>query len=146
MLERNEDLRIAYIDVVESIRNGKPSTEYYLKLVKSDIHGKDKVKFLLLITVSKGFTNSKGALANPLSPTKDPLGRIDRGAIQIFYFERYFQVTQTTDSCLLPLIYLLWDLRIVPFCCGIGHILSSMWCNSCIRVLLLQATISCLVL
>jgi callose synthase len=39
---RNEDLRITYIDVVESIRNGKPSTEYYLKLVKYDIHGKDK--------------------------------------------------------------------------------------------------------
>ncbi|KAK1561525.1 hypothetical protein QYE76_072039 [Lolium multiflorum] len=83
---RNEDIRIAYIDVVESIRNRKPSTEYYLKLVKSDIHGKDKVKYLLLITVSKGFANSKGALANPLSPTKDPLGRIDRGAIQNFYF------------------------------------------------------------
>ncbi|XP_051185260.1 uncharacterized protein [Lolium perenne] len=52
MLERNEDLRIAYIDVVESIRNGKPSTEYYLKLVKSDIHGKDKIyqqMFLILI-------------------------------------------------------------------------------------------------
>jgi hypothetical protein len=40
---RNEALRIAYIDVVESIKNGKPSTEYYSKLVKADIHGKDKV-------------------------------------------------------------------------------------------------------
>ena len=40
---RNEALRITYIDVVESIKNGKPSTEYYSKLVKADIHGKDKV-------------------------------------------------------------------------------------------------------
>jgi hypothetical protein len=56
--------------------------------------------------------------------------------------ERCFQVTQTTDSCLLPLIYVPWERRIVPFCCGIAHILSSMWCNGCIRVLLLQATIS----
>jgi callose synthase len=40
---RNEALRIAYIDVIESVKNGKPSTEYYSKLVKADIHGKDKV-------------------------------------------------------------------------------------------------------
>uniref|UniRef100_A0ACD5TTT0 Uncharacterized protein n=1 Tax=Avena sativa TaxID=4498 RepID=A0ACD5TTT0_AVESA len=43
LMQRNEALRIAYIDVVESIKNGKPSTEYYSKLVKADIHGKDKV-------------------------------------------------------------------------------------------------------
>ncbi|KAM0831456.1 hypothetical protein ACQ4PT_065529 [Festuca glaucescens] len=42
LMQRNEALRIAYIDVVESIKNGKPSTEYYSKLVKADIHGKDK--------------------------------------------------------------------------------------------------------
>jgi hypothetical protein len=40
---RNEALRIAYIDEVESVKNGKPSKEYYSKLVKADIHGKDKV-------------------------------------------------------------------------------------------------------
>ncbi|XP_044983200.1 callose synthase 9 [Hordeum vulgare subsp. vulgare] len=42
LMQRNEALRIAYIDVVESIKNGKSSTEYYSKLVKADIHGKDK--------------------------------------------------------------------------------------------------------
>lgn len=40
---RNEALRVAYIDEVESVKNGKPSTEYFSKLVKADIHGKDKV-------------------------------------------------------------------------------------------------------
>ncbi|XP_047088439.1 uncharacterized protein LOC124700338 isoform X1 [Lolium rigidum] len=59
-----------------------------------------------------------------LSQPRYPQPRIllgDRGAIQNFYFERCFQVTQTTDSCLLPLICVSWDMRIVPFCCGIGH-------------------------
>ncbi|XP_020093274.1 callose synthase 9 isoform X2 [Ananas comosus] len=42
LMQRNEALRIAYIDDVEIIKNGKPSTEYYSKLVKADIHGKDK--------------------------------------------------------------------------------------------------------
>lgn len=42
----NEALRIAYIDDVEIVKNGKPSTEYYSKLVKADIHGKDKVSLL----------------------------------------------------------------------------------------------------
>uniref|UniRef100_R7W3H1 Callose synthase 9 n=1 Tax=Aegilops tauschii TaxID=37682 RepID=R7W3H1_AEGTA len=42
LMQRNEALRIAYIDVFESVKNGKPSTEYYSKLVKADIHGKDK--------------------------------------------------------------------------------------------------------
>ncbi|KAF8780309.1 hypothetical protein HU200_001692 [Digitaria exilis] len=41
-LPRNEALRVAYIDEVESVKNGKPSTEYFSKLVKADIHGKDK--------------------------------------------------------------------------------------------------------
>ncbi|KAJ3689691.1 hypothetical protein LUZ61_018855 [Rhynchospora tenuis] len=42
LMQRNEALRIAFIDEVEMIKNGKPSTEYYSKLVKADIHGKDK--------------------------------------------------------------------------------------------------------
>ncbi|CAN6285923.1 unnamed protein product [Urochloa humidicola] len=42
LMQRNEALRVAYIDEVESVKNGKPSTEYYSKLVKADIHGKDK--------------------------------------------------------------------------------------------------------
>ncbi|KAJ4773866.1 glucan synthase-like 10 [Rhynchospora pubera] len=42
LMQRNEALRIAFIDEVETIKNGKPSTEYYSKLVKADIHGKDK--------------------------------------------------------------------------------------------------------
>jgi hypothetical protein len=43
MFLRNEALRVAYIDEIESVKNGKLSTEYYSKLVKADIHGKDKV-------------------------------------------------------------------------------------------------------
>jgi callose synthase len=39
---RNEALRVAFIDEVEMIKNGQHSTEYYSKLVKADIHGKDK--------------------------------------------------------------------------------------------------------
>ncbi|CAN6308264.1 unnamed protein product [Urochloa humidicola] len=42
LMQRNEALRVAYIDEVESVKNGKPSTDYYSKLVKADIHGKDK--------------------------------------------------------------------------------------------------------
>ncbi|RLN41050.1 callose synthase 9 [Panicum miliaceum] len=42
LMQRNEALRVAYIDEVESVKNGKPITEYYSKLVKADIHGKDK--------------------------------------------------------------------------------------------------------
>ncbi|KAK3148556.1 hypothetical protein QOZ80_3BG0296530 [Eleusine coracana subsp. coracana] len=42
LMQRNEALRVAYIDEVESVKNGKPSKEYYSKLVKADIHGKDK--------------------------------------------------------------------------------------------------------
>uniref|UniRef100_A0A0E0CUA3 1,3-beta-glucan synthase n=1 Tax=Oryza meridionalis TaxID=40149 RepID=A0A0E0CUA3_9ORYZ len=42
LMQRNEALRVAYVDIVESVKNGKPSTEYYSKLVKADIHGKDK--------------------------------------------------------------------------------------------------------
>lgn len=42
LMQWNEALRIAYIDVVENMREGQPNTEYYSKLVKADIHGKDK--------------------------------------------------------------------------------------------------------
>ncbi|XP_071675067.1 uncharacterized protein [Lolium perenne] len=42
-MQRNEALMIAYIDVFEIIKNGNPSTEYYSKLVKAGIHGKDKI-------------------------------------------------------------------------------------------------------
>lgn len=42
LMQRNEALRVAYIDEVENAKDGKPQTEYYSKLVKADIHGKDK--------------------------------------------------------------------------------------------------------
>ncbi|KAJ4773870.1 glucan synthase-like 3 [Rhynchospora pubera] len=42
LMQRNEALRVAFIDEVETIKNGKPSTEYYSKLVKADFHGKDR--------------------------------------------------------------------------------------------------------
>ena len=42
---RNEALRVAFIDVVETLKEGKVNTEYYSKLVKADINGKDKVLF-----------------------------------------------------------------------------------------------------
>ncbi|XP_061343058.1 callose synthase 9 [Gastrolobium bilobum] len=42
LMQRNEALRVAFIDVVETLRDGKVNTEYYSKLVKSDINGKDK--------------------------------------------------------------------------------------------------------
>ena len=41
---RNEALRVAFIDVVETMKDGKVQTEYYSKLVKGDINGQDKVK------------------------------------------------------------------------------------------------------
>lgn len=43
LMQRNEALRIAFIDNVEKIIDGKPHTEYYSKLVKADIRGKDKL-------------------------------------------------------------------------------------------------------
>lgn len=46
-IARNEALRVAYIDEVENLKEGKPYTEYFSKLVKGDIHGKDKVNVLL---------------------------------------------------------------------------------------------------
>ncbi|KAJ3682007.1 hypothetical protein LUZ60_014580 [Juncus effusus] len=42
LMQRNEALRVAYIDEVETIKQGKPSTEYFSKLVKADVHGKDR--------------------------------------------------------------------------------------------------------
>lgn len=42
LMQRNEALRVAFIDVVETLRDGKVNTEYYSKLVKADINGKDK--------------------------------------------------------------------------------------------------------
>ncbi|KAJ4980192.1 hypothetical protein NE237_010972 [Protea cynaroides] len=42
LMQRNEALRVAFIDVVETLRDGKVHTEYYSKLVKADINGKDK--------------------------------------------------------------------------------------------------------
>ncbi|XP_058774433.1 callose synthase 9-like [Vicia villosa] len=42
LMQRNEALRVAFIDVVETLRDGQVNTEYYSKLVKADINGKDK--------------------------------------------------------------------------------------------------------
>ncbi|KAK7343239.1 hypothetical protein VNO77_11833 [Canavalia gladiata] len=42
LMQRNEALRVAFIDVVETLKDGKVNTEYYSKLVKADINGKDK--------------------------------------------------------------------------------------------------------
>ena len=40
---RNEALRVAFIDEVETLKDGKVNREFYSKLVKADINGKDKV-------------------------------------------------------------------------------------------------------
>ncbi|KAK1589242.1 hypothetical protein Q3G72_031874 [Acer saccharum] len=42
LMQRNEALRVAFIDEVETLRDGKVHTEFYSKLVKADINGKDK--------------------------------------------------------------------------------------------------------
>ncbi|GAB4846294.1 Callose synthase 9 [Ancistrocladus abbreviatus] len=42
LMQRNEALRIAFIDIVETMKDGKVQTEYFSKLVKADINGKDK--------------------------------------------------------------------------------------------------------
>ncbi|KAK7358028.1 hypothetical protein VNO80_17327 [Phaseolus coccineus] len=42
LMQRNEALRVAFIDVVETLKEGKVNTEYYSKLVKADVNGKDK--------------------------------------------------------------------------------------------------------
>ncbi|XP_030955588.1 callose synthase 9 [Quercus lobata] len=42
LMQRNEALRVAFIDVVETSKDGKAYTEFYSKLVKADINGQDK--------------------------------------------------------------------------------------------------------
>lgn len=42
LMQRNEALRVAFIDVVETMKDGIVQTEFYSKLVKADINGKDK--------------------------------------------------------------------------------------------------------
>ncbi|XP_062083872.1 callose synthase 9 [Humulus lupulus] len=42
LMQRNEALRVAFIDEVETLKDGKVQKEYYSKLVKGDINGKDK--------------------------------------------------------------------------------------------------------
>lgn len=42
LMQRNEALRVAFIDVVETLKDGNVQTEFYSKLVKGDINGKDK--------------------------------------------------------------------------------------------------------
>lgn len=42
---RNEALRVAFIDEVETMKDGIVQTDFYSKLVKADINGKDKVFF-----------------------------------------------------------------------------------------------------
>lgn len=53
-ISRNEALRVAFIDVVETMKDGKVQTEYYSKLVKGDINGLDKVNlpFISCVTIS----------------------------------------------------------------------------------------------
>ncbi|XP_010257473.1 PREDICTED: callose synthase 9 [Nelumbo nucifera] len=42
LMQRNEALRVAFIDSVETKKDGKFQMEFYSKLVKGDINGKDK--------------------------------------------------------------------------------------------------------
>lgn len=42
LMQRNEALRVAFIDIVEKPKDGKICKEFYSKLVKADVHGKDK--------------------------------------------------------------------------------------------------------
>nr|GMD61814.1 callose synthase 9 [Ipomoea batatas] len=42
LMQRNEALRVAFIDEVETLKDGKVNKEYFSKLVKADINGKDK--------------------------------------------------------------------------------------------------------
>lgn len=44
LVARNEGLRVAFIHVEDSVASdGKVVKEFYSKLVKADIHGKDQV-------------------------------------------------------------------------------------------------------
>ncbi|XP_062171494.1 callose synthase 9 [Alnus glutinosa] len=42
LMQRNEALRVAFIDEFETLKDGKVHKEFYSKLVKADINGKDK--------------------------------------------------------------------------------------------------------
>ncbi|XP_009608251.1 callose synthase 9 [Nicotiana tomentosiformis] len=42
LMQRNEALRVAFIDEVETLKDGKVNKDYISKLVKADINGKDK--------------------------------------------------------------------------------------------------------
>ncbi|KAJ0019991.1 hypothetical protein Pint_31316 [Pistacia integerrima] len=42
LMQKNEALRVAFIDEVETLKDGKVYKEYYSKLVKADLNGKDK--------------------------------------------------------------------------------------------------------
>ncbi|CAN1241664.1 Callose synthase 9 [Linum perenne] len=42
LMQRNEALRVAFIDEVETLKEGTVQREYFSKLVKADINGKDK--------------------------------------------------------------------------------------------------------
>ncbi|XP_059430071.1 callose synthase 9-like [Corylus avellana] len=42
LMQRNEALRVAFIDEVENLKDGISHKEFYSKLVKADINGKDK--------------------------------------------------------------------------------------------------------
>lgn len=47
LVVRNEGLRVAFIHVEDSVASdGKVVKEFYSKLVKADIHGKDQVSHL----------------------------------------------------------------------------------------------------
>lgn len=53
---RNEALRVAFIDEVETLKDGKVQKEFYSKLVKADINGKDKVRISqVLYNVHTGY-------------------------------------------------------------------------------------------
>lgn len=48
---RNEALRVAFIDEVETLTAGKSNKEFFSKLVKGDINGKDKVISFTLYSI-----------------------------------------------------------------------------------------------
>ncbi|KAG0457506.1 hypothetical protein HPP92_022663 [Vanilla planifolia] len=52
LMQRNEALRIAYIDGVESVKDGKPCTEYFSKLVKADVHGRTSILCAVCLVLS----------------------------------------------------------------------------------------------
>ncbi|KAM7274363.1 hypothetical protein ACFE04_029027 [Oxalis oulophora] len=55
LLQRNEALRVAFIHTEEiGAADGKVTKEFYSKLVKADIHGKDQCLFFSLVHVQSG--------------------------------------------------------------------------------------------